>query len=63
MTKKYSVLIGLEKSLFRTLVVATPILIGILPQEWMNVTLGTALLFVSNYAKNKDIEEVQDTSS
>lgn len=54
---------GLEKSVFRTIVVASPLLIGILPQAWMNITLGMVLTFLVNYAKNRDIQEVEDTSS
>lgn len=63
MTNKYSVLMGLEKSVFRTIVVAGPLLIGILPQAWMNITLGMVLTFLVNYAKNSNIQEVEDSSS
>lgn len=54
---------GLEKSVFRTIVVASPLLIGILPQAWMNITLGMVLTFLVNYAKNYNLKEVEDSSS
>ena len=54
---------GLEKSLFKTIVVVGPLLIGILPEQWMNITLGAVVTFVINYAKNRNKEEIQDTSS
>ena len=63
MTNQYSVLIGLEKTLFRTIVAVSPLLIGLLPQAWMNVTLGAVLTFAVNYAKNRNIQEVQNTTS
>lgn len=63
LTNKYSFLIGLEKSIFRTVVAVGPLLIGVLPEVWMNITLGTAIMLLINYAKNKDIKEVEDTSS
>lgn len=63
MTNKYSALIGLEKSIFRSVVVAAPLLIGVLPQAWMNITLGMVLTFLVNYAKNRDSKEVEDSLS
>lgn len=60
MTRKYSVLLGLEKSIFKMIMIGGPLLAAILPEEWMNVTLGIAIAFVINYAKNKD-EKNQDT--
>ena len=62
MTKQYSALLGLEKSIFRTIVVASPLLIGVLPEAWMNITLGMALTFLVNYAKNRNLKEVEDSS-
>ena len=48
----YSFLVGVEKTLLRTLVIAGPMLISLLPAEWMNVTLGAVLAFAINFAKN-----------
>lgn len=58
MTNKYSVLTGLEKSVFKVIMFAGPAIIDILPQAWMNLTVGMVLAFIINYAKNKDIKEV-----
>lgn len=63
MTNKYSFLTGVEKSIFKTIVVVGPLLLGVLPEEWMNITLGAIVTFVINYAKNRDKEEVEDTVS
>lgn len=63
MTNKYSVLIGLEKSVFRTMAIAGPVLIEVLPATWMNITLGGLILLAINYAKNRNIEEVEDAVS
>lgn len=63
MTNKYSVLIGLEKSVFRTMAVAGPLLIEVLPATWMNLTLGGLIVLAINYAKNRDIKEVEDSLS
>lgn len=65
MTKKnsYSFLTGLEKTFFKTIVVALPIVADTMPEEWMNITLGAVLVFIVNFAKNWNKEEVQDTSS
>jgi hypothetical protein len=63
MTNKYSFLTGVEKSIFKTIVVVGPLLLGVLPEEWMNITLGAIVTFVINYAKNRPKEEVEDTVS
>lgn len=52
-TKKYSFWIGLRKMAINLLVVGAPLLMGILPTEWMNMTLSGAILLVINYAKVK----------
>lgn len=63
MTNKYSVLIGLEKTVFRVVIVAGPILLGILPEAWMNITLGSAIIFLINLAKNwNNASQEQDTT-
>jgi hypothetical protein len=48
----YSFLTGLEKSIMRVIVIAGPMLLMILPEVWMNVTLGAVITFVINFAKN-----------
>lgn len=58
MTNKYSFIIGLEKTLLRTIIIAGPILLGILPDVWMNLTVGAAITFLINYAKNRNKKEV-----
>lgn len=63
LTNKYSFLIGLEKSVFRTVVAVGPLLIGVLPEAWMNITLGALIMLLVNYAKNRNIEEVEDAVS
>ena len=55
MINKYSVITGLEKSVFRAIVAGGPLLIGLLPQDWLNLTLGGAIMFLINYAKNKGL--------
>ncbi len=59
----YSFITGLEKSVFRTIVIAGPLLIELLPSTWMNITLGGLLTLAINYAKNKDKKEVEVTTS
>jgi len=54
---KYSFLMGLEKSLFKTIVVVGPLLMGVLPDVWMNITLGAVITFIINYAKNRNNEK------
>ena len=51
---KYSVLTGLQKSVWKMIVLGGPILLTVLPEQWMNVTLGVALAFMLNYAKNRN---------
>jgi hypothetical protein len=60
MTEKYSIITGLEKTSLRLLIVAGPLLLTLLPAEWMNLTLGGGVLFLINWAKNRNLnEEVQ----
>lgn len=54
---KYSFLIGLEKTLFRVIVIAGPIVLTLLPEMWQNVTLGAAITFLINLAKNWNLEK------
>lgn len=51
---KYSFLVGLEKTLLRVAVIVVPIIYNVLPAEWMNITLGGALIFLMNFIKNYD---------
>jgi len=53
----YSVVTGLEKTLFRVALVAGPMLLVLLPETWQNVTLGGALVFLINLAKNWNLEK------
>lgn len=62
MINKYSVLIGLEKTLLRLIIVAGPLLLELLPVDIMNLTLSGVILFGINYAKNRNKEEVKDTA-
>lgn len=55
---KYSLTVGLEKTLFKALVMIGPLLIGVLPEDWMNLTIGMILAFLVNYAKNKTTKKV-----
>jgi hypothetical protein len=55
MTEKYSIITGLEKTFLRVTIVAGPLLLELLPAEWMNVTLGVAILFLINWAKNRNL--------
>lgn len=50
--QKYSVLIGLEKTTFRLLVVMAPLIIEVLPEDWMNITVSGLILLLINYLKN-----------
>ena len=52
----YSFLIGLEKTLFRV-IIAGPIVATVLPEAWMNLTLGAAITFFFNWAKNYKFDE------
>jgi len=63
MTNKYSFLIGLEKTFFRMVIIAGPVVLELLPSALLNITLGAALTFLINYAKNKDKAEEQDAPS
>lgn len=63
MTNQYSVITGLEKSVFRVIVAVGPLLIGVMPQDWLNITLGGVIMFLINYAKNRNIQEVEDAIS
>lgn len=63
MTNHYSVLTGLEKTAFRTILFSGPLLIEVLPESWMNITIGAVLTFLVNYAKNYHKEKVEDAIS
>lgn len=60
---RYSILTGIEKSIFKMITVGGPLMLSILPEQWMNITLGTVIAFLINYEKNRNKEEVQDTPS
>ena len=50
---QYSFKKGLGKMLINVIIIGLPLLVQILPQEWMNVTLGGALYMLLNYVKVK----------
>lgn len=52
----YSFLIGIEKTLFRVALIGGPILLTILPEQWMNLTLSAAITFLINFVKNYNFE-------
>lgn len=56
MEHKYSFLTGLEKTFFRMIIIAGPVAVALLPEQWMNITLSAALTFLINFAKNYDFE-------
>lgn len=55
--EKYSYLKGIEKTLLRVFVIAGPIMFTLLPEDWMNLTLGAVITFAINYAKNYNLNE------
>jgi len=50
--KTYSFSKGLEKVL-EFIVIASPMIIGLLPEQWANITLAMALKLIVNYLKVK----------
>lgn len=48
---------GMEKTLFRLIIIAGPLLLMVLPEEWMNLTLSGAIVFAMNFAKNYSFNE------
>ena len=55
--QKYSYLKGLEKTVLRVIIIAGPILFTLLPEDWMNLTLGAAITFAINFAKYYNLNE------
>lgn len=55
MAKKtnYSIVRGVTKALVNMAIVAVPMIIQVLPQEWMNMSLSAIILIVVNYIKVK----------
>lgn len=49
--QKYSFWIGLKKSLIQVVLFGLPLLAQILPEAWMNLTLGGILTIIVNYIK------------
>lgn len=52
---KYSFKKGLTKSIISAVVFYLPILVGFLPAEWMNMTIGGVLALLVNFVKVKYI--------
>lgn len=48
---KYDFWKGLKKALIQFVLFGIPVLLSVLPQEWMNLTLGGALALLVNYLK------------
>lgn len=53
LTPKYSFLRGVGKSLINAVIFGFPILLQVLPHEWMNLTVGGILYIVYNFLKVK----------
>ena len=50
---KYSFWKGFKKSAINLILVGAPLVFTLLPQEWMNLTLGGVLLMGLNFLKVK----------
>lgn len=53
---KYSFWKGFYKALINIAIVALPLVVGVLPTEWANLTLSGALLMLVNFLKVKNIK-------
>lgn len=47
----YSFWIGLRKSIINTVIVGAPLVAGLLPTEWGNLTLSGLILLMINWLK------------
>ena len=50
---KYSFLKGIVKSAVAVLLVGLPVVVQVLPAEWMNLTVGGLLVLLVNFLKVK----------
>jgi hypothetical protein len=50
-TKTYSFGIGVKKALVAIVLFGLPLLVEILPEQWMNLTIGALLTLAVNYIK------------
>ena len=48
---KYSVLKGLKKAIISVILIGVPLLLQVLPEQWLNLTLGGLLVLLANYVK------------
>lgn len=48
---QYSFSKGLKKSLISMVLIGLPMLLQLLPEQWLNLTLGGALVLIVNYLK------------
>ena len=55
-TPRYSLSKGLKKGLIGALLFGLPMLMQWLPSEWMNLSVGTVLVMIVNFAKVKYIK-------
>ena len=51
--QEYSFSKGLIKSVVAVLLVGLPVVVGVLPSEWANLTIGGLLVLVVNFLKTK----------
>lgn len=49
--KGYSVLVTLRKGLITLALFGVPVLLDVLPEEWLNLTVGSLLVMVINFIK------------
>lgn len=51
---KYSFLITLRKGVVSALIFGLPVLLGLLPTETLNITLGAVIIMVLNFLKHRN---------
>ena len=49
--RKYSFLKGVKKSLVAVVLVGLPVLVSVLPAQWMDYTIGGVLVLIVNFLK------------
>ena len=53
MNKSYSFWTGLKKGLVNVVLIGAPLVFTLLPQEWMNLTVGGLAVMLLNFLKVK----------
>ena len=51
MEKKYSFWKGVGKAVVSVILVGLPLVFQVVPQEWLNLTIGGALVMILNWIK------------